>query len=222
MKPYALILLILLIGCQKKSIVITQANVVDVLTQYGKENPETEVMIETKFGKIRLKLYEDTPLHRANFIKVIKDGFYDDNAEFHRVAYQFMIQGGNLINKLNYRVPAEIQRHHFHKKGALAMARVSENNPEMQSSSSDFYIVHGSHYSDEDLDMEARNLGVTVTPEQRQAYTTVGGYLDLDQQYTVFGEVVEGLDVVDKIAQEKVFNTDKPLKKIPFTISVIR
>jgi peptidyl-prolyl cis-trans isomerase B (cyclophilin B) len=102
------------------------------------------------------------------------------------------------------------------------MARVSENNPEMQSSSSDFYIVHGSHYSDEDLEMEARNLGVTVTPEQREAYTTIGGYLDLDQQYTVFGEVIEGLDVVDKIADEKVFNTDKPLKKIPFTVSVIR
>jgi len=219
---FASVLWILVSGCGSKpdSPAITQENVRDVLTQYGKENPENEVVIETGFGTIRLKLYEDTPLHRANFVKVIKDGFYDE-AEFYRIAVEFMIQGGDLYHKLNYRVPAEIQPNHFHKKGALAMARTSENNPEMQSSASDFYIVHGSRYSDEDLDIDSKNLGLTLSPEQREIYKTIGGYMDLDRQYTVFGEVIEGLDVVEKIAREDVFNTDKPLKKIPFKISLV-
>ena len=101
------------------------------------------------------------------------------------------------------------------------MARVSDNNPEMQSSASDFFIIHGGRYTEEDIDIDARNLGLTLTPEQKQAYLTVGGYMELDQKYTVFGEVTEGLDVVDKIASEKVYDVEKPLKKIPLKISVV-
>jgi cyclophilin family peptidyl-prolyl cis-trans isomerase len=214
------LLILIACSCQKKeAIVITPENLKDVLTQYGKENPEDEVIIETRMGTIRLRLYDDTPLHRANFVKLIKEGYYD-NADFYRIAYEFMIQGGDLKKKLNYRIPAEFNPNHFHKKGALSMARVDENNPDFESSAAEFFIVHGTRYNDEDVDMEARNLGITVTPEQREAYRTVGGYMTLDTKYTVFGEVTEGLDVVDKIANEKVFNTDNPLKKIPFTIRV--
>lgn len=215
--------LALLAGCETKpkSIVIKQENVVEVLTQYGKENPENEVLIETKHGNIRLKLFEDTPLHRANFVKLIKEGFYDDDANFYRIVYEFMIQGGDLKQNLTYRIPAEFHQKYFHKKGALSMARVSENNPEMQSSASDFFIIHGGRYTEEDVEIDAKNLGLTLTPEQKQAYINEGGYMELDQKYTVFGEVLEGNEVVDKIASEKVYDVDKPLKEIPFKISLI-
>ncbi|HEU5291359.1 MAG TPA: peptidylprolyl isomerase [Cyclobacteriaceae bacterium] len=217
------ITIIFFFGCETKpkSIVITQENVVDVLTKYGKENPENEVLIETKYGKIRLKLFEDTPLHRANFVKLIKEGFYDDDANFYRIVYEFMIQGGDLKQNLTYRIPAEFHQKYFHKKGALSMARVSENNPEMQSSASDFFIIHGGRYTEEDIEIDSKNLALTLTPEQKQAYINEGGYMELDQKYTVFGEVLEGLEVVDKIASEKVFDVDKPLKEIPFKISLI-
>jgi cyclophilin family peptidyl-prolyl cis-trans isomerase len=217
---YIVLLFVLFISCNKKeTVAITPENIREVLTQYGKENPENEVIIETKMGNIKLKLFEDTPLHRANFIKLIKEGYYDD-ADFYRIAYEFMIQGGDLKKKLNYRIPSEFNPKYYHKKGALSMARVDDNNPNLESSAAEFFIVHGTRYSDEDIDIEAKNLGISVTPEQREAYRTVGGYMTLDGRYTVFGEVTEGQDVVDKIASEKVFNTDHPLRKIPFTIRV--
>ena len=213
---------VVLLSCGKKeTILVTKENLRDVLTAYGKENPENEVLIETSFGNIRLKLYEDTPLHRANFVKLIKDGYYDEST-FYRIVYEFMIQGGDLKKKLDYRIPAEFNNKYIHKKGALSMARVDENNPDKESSSTEFFIVHGNRYTEEDVDFEAKNLGLTLTPEQKQTYAANGGYMTLDQQYTTFGEVIEGLDVVDKIAHEKVFNEDVPLKKIPFTISVVK
>ncbi len=225
MKSQALITFLFLVvfGCstKPKGPVITQENIVEVLTKYGQENPENEVVIETKHGVIRLRLFEDTPLHRANFVKLIKEGFYDDDANFYRIVFEFMVQGGNLKQNLTYRIPAEFRPKYFHKKGALSMARVSDNNPEMQSSASDFFIIHGGGYTEEDIEIDARNLGLTLTPEQKQAYLTQGGYMELDQKYTVFGEVTEGLEVVDMIAREKVFNEDKPLKEIPLKISVV-
>src|SRR5687768_4325914 len=113
-----------LLSCGKQeSVAVTKENLNDVLTQYGKENPETEVEISTSFGIIRLKLFSDTPLHRANFVKQIKEGYYD-NADFYRVVYEFMIQGGDMSKSLPYRLPSEFRPHYFHKKGALAMARV--------------------------------------------------------------------------------------------------
>ena len=215
------VFLLFAFSCSKpKGPTVTQENIREVLTQYGRENPENEVVIETTFGIIRLKLYEDTPLHRANFVKLIKEGFYE-NAEFHRIVFQFMIQGGDTNQKLKYRIPAEFNPKHFHKKGALSMARVSENNPEMQSSDSDFFIIHGGPYSEEDIDIDAQNQNLTLTPEQRQTYLDQGGYMELDQLYTVFGEVTEGLDVVDAIAKEKVYDLDKPLKRIPLKISLV-
>ncbi|MBL0741650.1 peptidylprolyl isomerase [Chryseolinea lacunae] len=222
MKNSAFVLLLLLGACapKKETIVITQTNVRDVLTQYGKDNPETEVTIETRLGNMRLKLYDDTPLHRANFIKLIKDGQYDE-ADFYRIANGFMIQGGNLNKKLNYRVPAEFNPAHFHKKGALSMARVDENNPNKESSAAEFFIVQGTTYYEEDIVAAEKTLGISLTPEQRQTYVTLGGYVDLDQKYTVFGEVIEGLDVIDKIAHEKVYDLEKPLQKIPMVVKVV-
>lgn len=221
---YSAVILLSFFGCnvQPKGPVITQQNVAEVLTKYGQENPENEVLIETEVGNIRLKLYEDTPLHRANFVKLIKEGFYDDDGNFYRIVYEFMIQGGDLNQNLTYRIPAEFHQKYFHKKGALAMARVSENNPEMQSSASDFFIIHGGRYTDQDVEIDSKNLGLTLTPEQEEIYIDQGGYMELDQKYTVFGEVLEGNDVVDKIAKEKVYDGDKPLRKIPFKISLAK
>ena len=207
-------------GCtQKESVKITQQNVKEVLTEYGKENPENEVIIETKMGTLRLRLYEDTPLHRANFIKLIKEGHYDEG-DFYRIVSEFMIQGGDLGKMPAYTIPAEFNPTHFHKKGALSMARTDDNNPGMESSAAEFFIIQGGPYRAQDVDDEARMLGLAITPEQKEAYIKYGGYMALDQKYTVFGEVIEGIDVVDKIAAEKVYG-EKPLTKIPFKISVV-
>lgn len=213
-------LLACIVSCSKKEpVVITNENLKEVLTQYGKENPETRVIIETDQGTIRLRLYTETPLHRANFVKLIKEGHYDEG-DFYRIVYEFMIQGGDAENQLAYTIPAEFNSKFIHKKGALSMARLDENNPEMKSSAAEFFIIHGSRYTADDVEIEAKDLGLNLTGEQKQIYMTQGGYMSLDQRYTVFGEVVEGQEVVDKIAQEKVFNVDKPLRKIPFKISV--
>jgi cyclophilin family peptidyl-prolyl cis-trans isomerase len=210
-----------LIGCDKKkeSIEITRENLTEVLTAYGKANPENEVTIQTEMGTIKLKLYDETPLHRANFIKLIKEGTYE-NASFYRIFYQFMIQGGIFPNELPYTIPAEFNTKYIHKKGALSMAQSEDNNPNRESSSSEFFIVHGSTYMGYQVENDEQNFKLELTPEQKQIYQTQGGYMSLDQQYTVFGEVTEGLDVVDKIASEKVYDGDKPVKKIPLQISV--
>jgi peptidyl-prolyl cis-trans isomerase B (cyclophilin B) len=217
---FLLTFLFLSFSCQEKKEVITQENIRQVLERYGKDNPENEVAIETSYGNMRIRLYDETPLHRANFIKLIKDGHFEDG-EFYRIFYQFMIQGGDFEKQLPYMIPAEFNKKYIHKKGALSMARQDEDNPDLMSSSTEFFIVHGGKYADYQVDNETQNLGLTLTPEQRSVYMTEGGYMSLDQQYTVFGEVTEGLEVVDKIASVKVYSQDKPLKKIPFTIRVI-
>ncbi len=216
-----IVLLGVFYSCEKKeTVAITKDNLREILTAYGKDNPENEVLIETSYGNIRLKLYAETPLHRANFVKLIKEGHYDD-ADFYRIVYEFMVQGGDLTKKLDYKIPSEFTPRYIHKKGALSMARVDENNPDKESSAAEFFIVHGGRYTLEDVDFEARNLGLNLTPEQKQTYADKGGYMPLDNQYTVFGEVISGIEVVDKIASVKVFNEDKPLQKIPFKISMV-
>ena len=218
------LLLLFLVACcaceQKKQVTrIDPQNASEQLRQYGEANVEKEVVIETEFGNMRVRLYEETPLHRANFIKNIKEGVYED-AEFYRIYYQFMIQAGIYPKELNYTVPAEFNKKYIHKKGAVSMARSDENNPRLESSSTEFFIVHGSKYADYQVEEEMQNLGLSLSAEQKQIYMTSGGYMSLDQQYTTFGEVIEGLEVIDKIAALKVYNEDKPLRKIPVTIRI--
>ncbi len=216
------IILFLGISCSKKPAgeIITKQNVKDVLTRYAAENPEDEVIIATDYGTMKLKLYKETPLHRANFIKLIKEGHYE-GAEFYRIFYQFMIQAGKPKDQLDYMIPSEFNTKYIHKKGALSMARQDEDNPELQSSSTEFFIVHGAPYADYQVEIEEENLKLKLTPEQKQIYIKEGGYMSLDQQYTVFGEVTEGIDVVDKIASVKVYEQDKPMKKIPIEIRLV-
>ena len=185
-----------------------------------KQEKETVVVINTSMGTIKAKLYNDTPLHRDNFIKLVEEGWYN-GSPFHRVIKEFMIQGGqNADGRLDpgYTVPAEFKDNHFHKKGALAAARQGDQvNPKKASSGSQFYIVQGKVYDDKTLDMFESRSGKVFSAKERQSYKTVGGTPFLDGEYTVFGEVTEGLEVVDKIAAVKTGYMDVPVEPVTIT-----
>lgn len=241
-----------------------------------KEEKELIINVKTSEGNIKLKLYEETPLHRENFVKLVKEGYYNGML-FHRVIKDFMIQAGDPdskrtrpgialgANSIGYTIPQEIHSRFFHKKGALAAARESDNvNPQRNSDGSHFYIVKGKVFSPQELDAEVEYINnkrytalfnrlkqerqaeiikcqrdneyeklmeinrelseltrksfaevkLTLTPEQRTAYTTVGGTPHLDGDYTVFGEVIEGIEVVDKISDKETDGNNRPLKDI--------
>ena len=187
------------------------------------------VEIKTDYGTMIVKLYDSTPLHRDNFIKLVKQKFYD-SLLFHRVIQNFMIQGGDPQSKdadstamlgngeaPGDLIPAEFRPDLYHKKGALAMARTE--NPEKASSNCQFYIVQGQVYSNTQLNnMECQirqnNPDFYFTEAQRKVYTTVGGTPFLDQNYTVFGEVIKGLDVIDKIAAVQTDANDRPVTNV--------
>jgi len=185
----------------------------------------TKFIIHTDYGDIKGVLFNDTPQHRDNFIKLVKEGWYN-NSFFHRVINNFMIQGGqNADGRVDpgYTVPAEILPNHFHKKGALAAARMGDNvNPKKASSGSQFYIVQGQVYNDATLDNMEQRTGVKYTPEQREAYKTVGGTPHLDGAYTVFGQVADGFDVIDKIAAVKTSSGDRPVQEVKMTIEITK
>ena len=189
------------------------------LTGYAQKTTEKEtvVVIKTSMGTIKAKLYNDTPKHRDNFLKLVNEGWYN-GSPFHRVIKDFMIQGGqNADGRLDpgYTVPAEIKGNYFHKKGALAAARMPDQvNPKKASSGSQFYIVQGRVYDDNWLDMFENRSGKVLSARQRQTYKTIGGTPHLDGDYTVFGEVTEGLDVVDKIAAVKTGGQDVPVDPV--------
>ena len=178
---------------------------------------ETKVLIKTTLGDITVMLYDDTPLHRDNFIKLVNEGWYE-GSPFHRVIKNFMIQGGQNADGRQdpgYRVPAEFKSNHFHKKGALAAARMADQvNPKKESSGSQFYIVQGQVWSETQLKMFENRYGKVFSATQRQAYQTLGGSPHLDGDYTVFGEVTDGLDVVDKIAAVKTGYMDVPVEPV--------
>lgn len=192
-----------------------------------------EVLLETSMGNIRLVLYNEIPLHRDNFLRLVKDGYYDGNL-FHRVISNFMIQSGDSTSRHakpgssvgeyspDYTIPAEIvYPKYFHKRGALAAAREGdEENPQRASSSSQFYIVYGTNHSDADLDRfqelldEATQGKTKMTKEIRTHYRKYGGTPHLDGQYTVFGEVIEGMDVVKKINRVFTDDYDRPVDDV--------
>lgn len=193
----------------------------------------TEVLFETTAGNIRIALFDDTPQHRDNFLNNVKEHVYD-SLLFHRVIKNFMVQCGDLNSKhakpgqqlgygdYNYTVEAEFRLPKlYHRRGMVAMAREGDRvNPERRSSACQFYIVWGQVCSDARLEkvqerLDAATQGqVKLTPEMIEVYKTIGGTPHLDGQYTVFGEVVEGLDVVDRIQQVAVDEHDRPLEDI--------
>ncbi len=190
-----------------------------------------DVELRTSKGTIKLRLYDQTPLHRDNFLKLVRSGFYD-GILFHRVIQQFMVQAGDPGSKnasdttklgsgdLGYTVPAEIHPEYFHRKGVLAAARMGDDvNPRRASSASQFYIVQGRVFSDPSLDSleQFRLKGRKIPHAHREVYKTAGGAPHLDQAYTVFGEVISGLNVVDSIAAVKTSGRtggDRPLEPV--------
>jgi len=192
---------------------------------------ERMVLISTDYGDMKVKLYNATPKHRDNFIKLAQQGFYD-SLLFHRVIRNFMIQGGDPKSKnapagmglgsgdIGYTVPAEFVDSIFHKKGALCAART--DNPEKASSSCQFYIVQGQVYSPEQLNQLETQRGIKFSPKQREVYGKLGGTPQLDRAYTVYGEVVEGLDVIDKIAAVKTAPGDRPVQDVRMKIKVLQ
>jgi cyclophilin family peptidyl-prolyl cis-trans isomerase len=251
------------------------------------QTPERFILIETSCGNIKIKLYNETPLHRDNFLKLVEKHFYD-SLLFHRVINTFMIQGGDPDSKkapagkelgngdIGYTIPAEFNPKLYHKRGVLAAARNGdEENPEQASSGCQFYIVQGKIYTDSLLDEKAKRVtrmqaynkvvrnkenkilfekyalflkqenidsikitkakidkltdaevlntpSYKFTEEQRNTYKTIGGTPHLDGSYTVFGEVIEGMDVVDKIAAAPHDKNDRPLMNIRMKISIIK
>jgi len=184
----------------------------------------TKVLIHTDLGDIKVALYNDTPKHRDNFVKLVKTGFYN-GSPFHRVIKGFMVQGGGApagLPEMSDRVPAEFVPAHIHKKGALCAARMGDQvNPKKESSGSQFYIVQGTKVPAEQLNQYDQKRAVKYTPEQRTTYTNLGGTPFLDGDYTVFGEVIEGLDVIDKIAAVQTAAGDKPVKDLKMTMKVL-
>lgn len=245
---------------------------------------ESQILIETSLGNITIKLYNDTPQHRDNILKLAKEGFYNGTL-FHRVIKEFMIQGGDPDSKsasagqnlgagdAGYTIPAEFVSTHFHKKGALAAARLGDNvNPKKDSSGCQFYIVTGKVYKpaelrkmeksinmgkennvfeqlvrqnvdkikdlrlardqkglmklQEELIEEAQKIVAEsdpfkFTPEQEEAYTTIGGTPFLDNEYTVYGEVVDGFEVIEAIEKVKTNKSDRPNEDITMNVSVL-
>ncbi len=199
-------------------------------------NPPDQCLVEleTKFGNMLIHLYEATPKHQENFIKLIDAGFFEDLL-FHRVISGFMIQGGDPESKdagpdqplgsggPGYRVPAEFVDSLIHTKGALAAARQGDGvNPEKASSGSQFYIVQGNSVDEMTLRQIESRKGIRYTKEQKEVYLEKGGTPFLDQDYTVFGQVIDGLEVIDSIAQIKTNRMDSPIEDIKMKLRVIR
>jgi peptidylprolyl isomerase len=245
-------------------------------------NENTIVSVKTSLGDIKIKLYDGTPVHRDNFIRLINSGFYE-GIFFHRIIKNFMIQAGDPLTKSsppknipdslkNYTIPAEFNTQYFHKKGALAAARQGNDvNPEMRSSGTQFYIVQGVQLNDDELNLSEQRINSNmkqshfaslmketadslrlsgksmtdaeiqeiasvkmfqyltdykdykISEEQRSVYKTSGGTPRLDGTYTVFGEVIEGLDIIDKIANVQTDSNDKPINDIKIIkIKIVR
>lgn len=202
------------------------------LSVYAAKPKHQYVKITTSKGECIIRLYNETPLHRDNFIKLAKQKYYD-GVLFHRVIKDFMIQGGDPNSRnahpdsalgnggLDYTIPAEFKDSLFHKKGVLAAAR--DNNPEKASSSTQFYLVQGKVFTDSSLNVvEEKRLKFKLPTWQREVYKTIGGTPHLDRNYTVYGEVVKGLEMVDAIAAVATGKADRPKEDVKMTVAVLK
>ena len=206
-----------------------------MLSAFAAKPKNQYVRIKTEFGECIIKLYNQTPLHRDNFLKLVKKGYYND-VLFHRVIKDFMIQGGDPDSKNakpdsllgeggpKYTISAEFNDSLFHKKGVLAAAREGDDvNPSKASSGSQFYLVQGKVFTDEQLNsIEEKRLKFKIPEWQREVYKTIGGSPHLDRNYTVYGEIVVGLDMVDKIAALETDKNNRPKQDVKMEVTVLK
>jgi len=203
-----------------------------VLSAFAAKPKNHYVRIKTEYGECIIKLYNETPLHRDNFLKLAQSGFYNGTL-FHRVIKDFMIQGGDPDSRtakpdsllgdgdVGYTIKAEFQDSLFHKKGALAAAR--DDNPDKASSGCQFYLVQGKVFTDAQLNnLEENRLKFKIPEWQRQVYKTIGGSPHLDRNYTVYGEIVDGLDMVDKIAALATDQNNRPKENVKMEVSILK
>jgi cyclophilin family peptidyl-prolyl cis-trans isomerase len=189
-------------------------------------NAQQKIRMETSMGDIVFILYDETPKHKSNFMRLVSEGYYN-GLLFHRVIPKFMIQGGDPESKNatgtkrlgnggpGYTISAEINPKFIHKKGALCAARLGDQeNPQKKSSGSQFYFVQGSVYPKKYLPRFEEKSGIKYTEEQIIAYETLGGTPHLDGGYTVFGEIIRGLDVLEKISATKTGRGDRPIEDV--------
>lgn len=206
-----------------------------MLSAFAAKPKNQYVRIKTEYGECIIKLYNETPLHRDNFLKLVKKGYYNGTL-FHRVIKDFMIQGGDPDSRNakpdamlgeggpKYTIPAEFRDSLFHKKGVLAAAREGDLvNPKKESSGSQFYLVQGKVFTDEQLNaLEVKRLKFKIPEWQRQVYKSIGGVPHLDRNYTVYGEIVVGLELVDKIAAMETDKNDRPKQDVKMEITLLK
>lgn len=214
---FLLLLLPTLVMAQKKELIVGQ-------------NAHYEVKVYTSLGNFEIELFNDTPVHRDNFVKLVNEDFYN-NIIFHRIINNFMIQAGDPASKsasaiaqygssdVGYNLPAEIVETHFHQKGALAAAREpDETNPNRESSGSQFYVVTGKVFNDSTMtkvkEVLSNNGGSEITSAEEKMYKTVGGAPHLDGSYTIFGQVISGMKTIDKISQVRTSKVDRPMEDV--------
>lgn len=211
----------------KKLCMLLLASVLVTSSCAKKNDLEPVIKFKTTEGTIKVRLYAETPKHRDNFVKLVEAGFYE-GVLFHRVIADFMIQAGDPDSKnanlkaslgsgdVGYSIPAEfVYPKYYHKKGALAAAREGDDtNPAKASSGCQFYIVKGKVFTNAELNALEQKRSMKFTSEQRNDYTTIGGTPHLDGNYTVFGEVIEGLEIVTNISRVKTGELDRPLENV--------
>jgi peptidyl-prolyl cis-trans isomerase B (cyclophilin B) len=205
---------------------LDDANAASFLSEWGQEQTENRVVMETKHGAIVVELFDDVPVHRANFLYKVHRRYFDP-AEFTRVVPDFVVQGGNseeerpqqlrfLIGQ--HTLPSEFQTHRLHTRGALAMSRSYHDNPDKRSSGYDFYIVTGRKIGAQELARVQHDRDWSYTKEQSKAYASLGGAPHLDGEHTVFGRVVTGMEVVDRLAATPRDASDWPVERLEVTM----